>query len=333
MGTTQWRVARASKNLFTLLGMPILFAEPGTRQDGAMQEEASPNVILSERVWKSQFGANPHIAGAVLHLGSRTVKVAGVAADGSLGLPGSADAWLLDRDAENGSGGNGYVIARLSPAGVAEMWASRVHISASGVDETEQDLEGVSLEEWRPTPRILHLFAMCLALLCLPAITSVSLGETSVNMQRTSWSKRLQRWGFLSVKISLLLPIVYFVSLDMSYGCTAIDCEEAGLIQLASTFALCLLGMQWVLKDQRQRCPVCLCRVARPAQVGQASRTFLDWNGTEMMCLGGHTLLHVPSLPTSWFSTQRWLYLDPSWAFLFAVSGAEMESPAITGSL
>jgi hypothetical protein len=32
-------------------------------------------------------------------------------------------------------------------------------------------------------------------------------------------------------------------------------------------------------------------------------------------------LLHIPGLPTSWFSTQRWLYLDTSWDFLFAASG------------
>jgi len=34
--------------------------------------------------------------------------------------------------------------------------------------------------------------------------------------------------------------------------------------------------------------------------------------------MGGHTLLHVPAQPTSWFSDQRWLYLDSSWQFLFA---------------
>ena len=77
---------------------------------------------------------------------------------------------------------------------------------------------------------------------------------------------------------------------------------------------------QWL--DQRQRCPVCLNRVAHPAQVGLASRTFLAWNGTELMCTGGHTLLHVPGLPTSWFGTQRWLYLDASWEFLFAGTDA-----------
>ncbi len=34
------------------------------------------------------------------------------------------------------------------------------------------------------------------------------------------------------------------------------------------------------------------------------------------------TLLHVPALPTSWFGTQRWLYLDTSWKFLLVGIGA-----------
>ena len=156
--------------------------------------------------------------------------------------------------------------------------------------------------------------------LALPAITSVSLGEASVNPQKTAWTRRLRRWSFLSAKIAFLLPIVYFVSLDLAYGSTTFGREQSVDIQLISTFLMSLFGLRWVLKDQRQRCPVCLRRVAHPANVGQASRTFLDWNGTEMMCMGGHTLLHVPSLPTSWFSTQRWLYLDTSWGFLFAGS-------------
>jgi hypothetical protein len=83
-------------------------------------------------------------------------------------------------------------------------------------------------------------------------------------------------------------------------------------------FLICLFGLRWAIMDQSRRCPVCLRRVTHPARVGIASWNFLGWNGTEMICTGGHALLHVPSLPTSWFSRQRWMYLDTSWDFLFA---------------
>ncbi len=312
---TAWVVGRASSNLFSLLGLPVRFAEAG-----AGAGDGLPEVILSESVWKRKFGADARVAGMVVRIGIRAARVAGVAPDGSLSLPGSVDAWLLEPDASKGVGGAGYVIAHLTPAGRAQMWAPCVRITANAPDDAEDDLLGVALEEWRSTPGTLYRFAMFLALLALPAITSVSLGESSLNPGKTSWSQRLHRWSFLGAKIALLLPIIYFVSLDMAYGWTTLDREHAAYIQLVSTFGLCLFGLRWVLKDQRQRCPVCVRRVAHPAHVGQASRTFLDWNGTEMMCMGGHTLLHVPSLPTSWFSSQRWLYLDTSWGFLFAGS-------------
>jgi len=311
-GDSIWGVGHAGANLFTLLGLPIRFADQGESGGGM------PEVILSEKTWKREFGADPHVAGVVVHVGKQAARIAGVAPDNSLGLPGRVDAWMLAPDSAAPVGGTGYVVAHLTPAGEAEMWAHVVRITAYGPDYSQNDLLGFSLSTRGVGPWALYLFAVSLALLALPAITSVSLGEYSMDPQRTSWSRKVARWSFLSAKIALLLPIVYFLSFDLAYGQTMLDANQSAYIQLVFSFLGCLFGMRWVLKDQRQRCPVCMRRVAHPAQVGQASRTFLDWNGTEMMCMGGHTLLHVPALPTSWFSTQRWLYLDTSWQFLFA---------------
>jgi hypothetical protein len=120
----------------------------------------------------------------------------------------------------------------------------------------------------------------------------------------------------------MLLPTAYFASLDLAYPRTIGYSIPSEYLQLLSSFAICLFGLRWALLDQRHRCPVCLKRVTHPAQVGLAGRTFLAWNGTELICTGGHTLLHVPALPTSWFGAQRWLYLDTSWKALFDGSGA-----------
>jgi hypothetical protein len=124
----------------------------------------------------------------------------------------------------------------------------------------------------------------------------------------------------LTGKFILIAGIGLFASLDIAYCYNSSFSPASECLQLISCFAICLIGFRWALADQRHRCPVCLRRVTNPASVGLASRTFLGWNGTEMICMGGHTLLHVPSLPTSWFSDQRWLYLDSSWQFLFADS-------------
>jgi len=312
----RWEVAHASSNLFALLGLPVRFASPAAEPDDNLSR-----VILSDEAWKSEFGGNPRIAGTIVRVGSRQATIVGVAAEGAWRLPGKTDAWLLEPDSEIDSFGMGHVVAHLTPLGQSEMLAAHVPISALNSDDPEHDLWGASLDERTRGPLGLYLFTVLLAFLALPAVTSVSLGEYTFASHKSSWSGRLYRWCFLSAKIMLVLAIAYVSSLDLAYWHATSYSPAAEYVQLVASFTICLFGMKWVLLDQRQRCPVCLRRVTNPARVGLASRTFLAWNGTELICADGHTLLHIPGSPTSWFSTQRWLYLDTSWDFLFAGQG------------
>ena len=79
-----------------------------------------------------------------------------------------------------------------------------------------------------------------------------------------------------------------------------------------------VVAMRWALADQRRRCPVCLRVLSNPTRIGGPSHVFLEWYGTELICVQGHGLLYVPEIPTSCYSTQRWQYLDPSWSTLFS---------------
>jgi hypothetical protein len=311
----RWKVAHGSMNLFWMLGLPVRFSPATGDEAGRI-----PGVILSDEVWQKDFGSDSQIAGKTVRIGHSQVPVIGVAPAGAWRLPGTVDAWLLEPDSVNR--GVGFVIAHLTPLGAAEMQSSRVQISTSDGDESEEELYGVSFAERTKGPWGFYQFTMILAILALPAITSVSLGDSNFCSYRPSWANRLYRWMFLGVKVALLLPSVYFASLDIAYCGTTTYSIGAQYIQLIASFTMGLFGFRWILLDQRNRCPVCLRRVSHPAQVGLAGRTFLAWNGTELICAGGHTLLHVPALPTSWFSTQRWLYLDTSWKFLFAGSSA-----------
>ncbi len=308
-----WGVASASSNFFVLMGLPVRF-----RQTDATVDADLPSVILSEDVWKREFGADPHVAGSVVRVGLRRVTIAGVAPVAPWELPGKVDAWLLEPDSRDAEKGSGYVVAHLTPSGKSMMDAQRIHITSYSPHRTPDDLLGIRINGSTRGPWDVFLFAVLLAFLALPAITSVSFGEESVSLHEISWFRRFCRTGFLVAKIALLLPLLHFAALDLSYGFFPFNVNGALYIQLVVTFFGCLFGMSWALNDQRRRCPVCLRRVAHPARVGQLSRTFLAWNGTELVCLGGHTLLHVPSLPTSWFGSQRWMFLDPSWKFLFA---------------
>jgi hypothetical protein len=308
-----WRIAQASSNLFALAGWSLHFKAP--KEDA---QSDVPGLVLSERVWRKQFGANPEIFGTELLVGSRPTRVVGVAPVDAWRLPGNTDAWLLESNSEINSNGRGYAVAHLTRSGRSEMWSGLVHISSYDAQKSEHGFWGESLEGQLPGLANIYWFGMLLAFLALPAIASVSLAEYSFSSHKPSRIRRAVRVGFLGAKIVLIMLITYFSSVDLAYWHFSAVSPAGVYVQFFSSFILCLFGMRWALLDQRQRCPVCLRRVTHPTEVGSASRMFLAWSGTELICTGGHALLHVPGLPTSWFSTQRWMYLDSSWDFLFA---------------
>lgn len=324
-----WRIAQASSNLFAVAGW-----SPHNMDQYNEARRDMPHLVLSDRIWRQQFGASPEIVGTVLLVGSRPVRVIGIAPADSWQLPGDSDAWLLEPESQisrngwaNGQGngwGNGrgnslgYVLAHLTRSGRSAMWAGVVRITSYDSQKSEHVFLGKALQEHAPGPWGIYCFAVLLAFLALPALASVSLGEYSFSSHRPSSIRRAVRFGFLGTKIASILSIAYFSSIDLAYWHSPVSSPSGAYIQLSASFAILLFGMRWALLDQRQRCPVCLRRVTHPAQVGSVSRMFLAWSGTELICTGGHTLLHVPGLPTSWFSTQQWMYLDSSWDFLFA---------------
>ena len=155
-------------------------------------------------------------------------------------------------------------------------------------------------------PILAMLYMAMMALPALPALTSLRLGEYPAN--RNGW-----RWAFFAGKIALLLPIVFLGVLDLA--------DMIGLKIHAGPILCILVGnvaaFRWALIDQRRRCPECLRLLAHPARIGMPSQTFLEWYGTEFVCVKGHGLLHVPEIPTASFRTQSWMHLDRSWSGLF----------------
>ena len=284
MPRTEWTVAQARSDFFEVLHLPVGLTKGGTRVS-----ERLPHIVLSRDTWMREFGGKANIAGTKLHVGSVDTVIAGVAFDVSMGLPGAANAWLLGADPQAESNDSEYVVGHLSPSGYLDD--GRWGLSVSGI---------------------------VLAFLLLPFLTRLSIGEYGSGSQKPSLASRTRVWAFMCAKITLLLAVVYYSSLDLSSLLVQPFSPSSEYLQATSSFLFCLLGLKWVLRDQRSRCPVCLRRLAYPVEVGQPSRTFLGWNGTERVCERGHALLHVPEIPTSWFGAQRWVCLDGSWQFLFA---------------
>lgn len=313
--STELPIAHASSNLFELLGVPITF-----QQSSSIAAPHQSKIILSRSAWRRYFHSDPHIFGRTLQVDGEQALIAGVVQDEDWRLPGRTELWLLEdyhhlsalhADTE------GHVLAHVEPSvfrpdpdGRRQMYVRR--------DDGYDWFVCESLAERIRLPLSNFLFALLLACLALPATTSLPLGEYPAHSNQVPWSTRIRRWAFLSVKFILIVAVAYCGSLDVAYWSSSTPTGTSELVELFVSFWGQLFGFRWALRDQRKRCPVCLCTLTHPARVGQFSRNFLAWNGTELVCLSGHGLLHVPDIPTSWFSSQRWLYLDPSWNGLFS---------------
>ncbi len=284
MRGTEWKVAHARSDFFTVLHLPM-----SSMGHVRSAPDRLPQIVLSRATWTREFASNPNVAGTRLHVGSVDAIVAGVAVGGSSGLPGRANAWLLGSGPQIAGASAEFVVAHLSPTGYFDdgRWACSI-------------------------------LGILLAFLVLPFVTHASIGDYSSRSHKPPLARRSLFWAFLIAKISAIVAIAYFASIDLACLFVQPFSLLSGNIQAASAVVLCLLGLNWAFRDQQQRCPYCLRRMAHPVQVGQPSRTFLDWNGTELLCERGHILLHIPETRTGWFGAQRWVCLDSSWQFLFA---------------
>jgi hypothetical protein len=285
---TDWTIAHASSGFFKVLHLSLRLTE-GAR----IKQRKLPQVVLSEETWIRDFGGDPRIVHTELRVGSVDAIIAGVASRGAGSLPGKANAWLADSESSLGTGEAQFVVGHLTSPGY-----------------------------FRAGPRwALSLFGIALAVLLMPCIVHSSIGGHYEGAPKPSLITGIRFWAFLMAKITILLAIDYFASVDIGCSLAQPSSQGSGLLQGVAAFVVCLWGLSWALRDQRRRCPVCLRRMSHPVEVGQPSRTFLAWKGTEMVCSEGHILLHIPEVPTSWFGTVRWVRLDGSWQFLFARPG------------
>jgi hypothetical protein len=313
---TELSIGRASDNLFKLLNLQA----PPYSGDRASGQDAA-RLFLSQAAWRGLFGSDPGVIGNHTEIGGQRVLIAGVIAQDSSQLPGQVDAWLLEDERHLNMlprSSKGFVVAHMRTLGSASRIDGWRTMNVRSEDGDNDRFDCISLAQRSRLPFSIFLFTLIVAVITLPATTALPLGEYPRLGGRLPRAVSGRRWLFLMSKVSLVVPLVCLSSVDVAYGIPSLSSTSTQYIQLGLSYFGFLFAFRWILQDQRKRCPVCLRVLSNPARVGEASRNFLDWNGTELICAGGHGLLHIPELPTSWFSTQRWLYLDASWGSLFS---------------
>jgi hypothetical protein len=160
--------------------------------------------------------------------------------------------------------------------------------------------------------------SMMLFISCLLLPATLSIWRVRANRHPMPWPRRLC-WGmFLALKLTLLQPIML-----CGFIVPTVMGPLGGFVSLGFDAAV-ILALRWVITDQQGRCPVCLRLLTNPVIIGTASRTFLEWYGTETTCPHGHGLLHTSEISSS-YSGPQWLGLDDSWSGLFA-KGAGQQS-------
>jgi hypothetical protein len=279
----------------------------------------APVVLLSAEAWKSLAKGRRLIPGQTVFLGGQRAVVAGIAADDVWRIPGKLDGLIFENGPMSAQGSRdpkGFILSRAGGNAFQSDSAGRPYLQMQGITGTAL-FECLSLAQRRENPFYVFLFAVMMACLALPATTPLPLGEYPVGRRLLSYRSLVRRWRFLATKLILVLPAVGCMSAAAAYTWMPSSDPSATLLQLFSSFGGLLFAFRWALRDQRSRCPICLARLTNAASVGHASRCFLAWSGTEMVCPSGHGLLHIPEHPTSWFQAQRWLCLGSSWSELF----------------
>ena len=308
-------IGRASDNLFKVLNLPFSAGEAAPPN-----AQYTARLFLSQEAWRRIFAADPHAMGRVIGVAGQRVLIAGVVPQGSWQLPGRVDAWLLEDErhlAATASNPRGFVLAQLRTTHASPRAAEWQSLTVDSEDGVSGRFDCISLAKRSQQPFSIFLFTLVVAFIALPATTALPLGEYASHSGRLPRTVKARRWIFLWSKFVLLVPLVFLASVGIAYGIQFLN-STTTYVQLGLSFFGFLFGFRWILQDQRKRCPVCLRVLSNPARVGESSRNFLAWNGTELICANGHGLLHIPGLPTSWFDTQRWLYLDASWGSLFS---------------
>jgi len=141
---------------------------------------------------------------------------------------------------------------------------------------------------------LVSLLPLCAIFWPVVAVTSSAGGGEYA--RHRNW---FRRGCFYVAKTALLLLIVTFGASDLIAFPLRINVACLGAF----------LAIRWAMLDQRRRCPNCLRLLDKPVRMGSGSRILLEWNGTELLCLRGHGVMHVPEMPGIWFRRPRWMSL------------------------
>ncbi len=318
--------ARVSPNFFQLLGNGAALGRVFAPGD---ETSCAGCVVITHRLWQSQFHSDREIIGKTISLDGRPATVLGVLPENFVFIFPEVSIWMLP-----GEGASATNPAHRAGA-VLRMGQ---HVS---LPQTAEEFRRFARNAGYPEPQMdtfvsrarqgtrLYLFFCALSLLGAIALGSSRLGGAKTRKLTLSLHDSFHWWGFFLLKTVLLLALCFVASLEFPSRVSII--LSGSVHPLAGPFStwlflvMAMIALSWSLYDQGRRCRLCLKRLGHAASVGTPSYLLLEWWGTELVCSDGHGLLHVPEMRSSWQEFDQWVSLDESWKPLF-----ENEEPVHT---
>jgi putative ABC transport system permease protein len=129
--TRVFQGAYATTNAFDFYGVPPLFGRGFASEDG--NPGASPTFVMSYRLWRTDFGADPKVLGAAFSLNGKERTLIGIAPPGFNAY--DADIWLpvcLSPGGDCDATGTLYLMGRLKPGATLQSAAADLNVIAHG---------------------------------------------------------------------------------------------------------------------------------------------------------------------------------------------------------
>ena len=300
-------------SLFSVLHARVAFGKlPYAGQDDA--------IILDWKTWKTLFRSNRNVIGSLFEFDGRKYLIAAVLSPEFSFISRCPAIYLVQKQI---TASPVMVVARVKPS-VSNAQVDR-ELTKIAEDDCYYFYSGqLRIRSFRTSLLTPFLFFTIAAL--VSALLSAVVLKVRPRTVFLAWKyadkSSVRRAIFITVKTGLALAIVFTVGLEWSRSETSLLFASKdpanGPFLVWFYVAGAMAVFFWAIADQRLRCRQCLRSLGFPVRIGTPGSFFLTWSGTELICLEGHGVLHVPLLAPSWDEeSEHWISLDDSWRSLF----------------